>query len=215
MKRWVCPPRPGLSNTFNYESMNTQSLTKVSSKTKSQTAITIVLTALIVMVPFLTFLTFYDISFTDENPFSNAKFNNELWVKTDFSGILLGILAAAAAIVAVAFTVTQLLMENVSQKYTPKIHEFLLEYVNPNRPFFILITVIGICARLVLFIDLLEPAIFLLVISLLVDTFLVGLLLFTQNYYDLFKVINPLSLIDLMSDKVIKNLEGDNNENTK
>ena len=96
--------------------------------------------------------------------------------KQIFQLFLLGLLTASAAIVAVAFTVTQLLMENASQKYTPKIHEFLLEYVNPNRPFFILIIVIGISASVVLFIDKFEPMIIIIVITIVVEIFLFGLL---------------------------------------
>jgi len=135
--------------------------------------------------------------------------NQNIWDKFDSKDLLLGILTASAAILAISFTIIQLLVSNFDEKYGGYAKSFL--NVKPNTPFLAMILVIT-SSSIMLFTQSLNELLALILTLAVMEGFIFSLILYARNYYDLFRLMNPLSFIDEIGDTVTQNMRGENNE---
>lgn len=143
---------------------------------------------------------------------TKISFNSDLWKKIDVKTLLTGILSAAAAIAAVAFTITQYIISNVIQRYTPRILDIYFEKANPASSFVLLVVVVGISTAMLLLLDGLVDYLALIITVIIVEAFLFSLILFARNFELMFRVISPMNFMEDLKDMVIENIKGDNDE---
>lgn len=143
---------------------------------------------------------------------TKISFNSDLWKKIDAKTLLTGILSAAAAIAAVAFTITQYIISNVIQKYTPRILDIYFKEANPASSFVLLIIVVGISTTMLLLLDGLIDYVALIITLIIVEAFLFSLILFARNFELMFRVISPLTFMEDLKDMTMENIKGDNND---
>jgi len=147
--------------------------------------------------------------------FVNLKkipFNYCLWEKIDISTILTGILASAAGIVAVAFTITQYTISNIIQRYTPRILDVYAREVNFGESFIFLMFVVGLSTATLLLIDALEEWITLTIMLIIVEVFLYSLILFSKSFELLFSVMYPMTFLTSLKTMTMENIKNNHDD---
>ncbi len=139
-------------------------------------------------------------------------FNYELWKNSDFKTFLIGILSSSAAIVAIAFTITQIIVSNVSQKYSPKILDVYFKKANPMSSFVALILTVAGAATLLSIYNSVAPQLIVIFSTVIISGFLISLILFTVNFKMIFRVISPYYFMEDIKDLIMENITGENNE---
>jgi len=135
-------------------------------------------------------------------------FDAEKWKQFDQSSLLMGILTASAAIAAIAFTITQMLISHISEKYSPYVLDVYVKRTNSNVPFLILIFVITSSTILLLISDLIMDSFSLMLILATVEFFIYSLISFVKNFFNVFRAINPLEFMNDMAQIVVENMTG-------
>lgn len=147
--------------------------------------------------------------------FVNLKkipFNYCLWKKIDILTILTGILASAAGIVAVAFTITQYTISNIIQRYTPRILDVYTREVNFGESFIFLMFVVGLSTATLLLIDVLEEWITLTIMLIIVEVFLYSLILFSKSFELLFRVMYPMTFLTSLKTMTMENIKNNHDD---
>ena len=128
---------------------------------------------------------------------------NYLWgidnpkiLEMDTLSIKIGILTASASILAIAFVVTQIIISHASEKYSPFVIDLYWKDWYTKIAFISLIIITAVCAIFagIQYTTESIPIDFLIVISI-IGGFLISLTFFTWHFYQLFKIVNPISLI--------------------
>lgn len=136
-------------------------------------------------------------------------FNDKSWNNFVAKELLIGILGAAAVIVAVAFTITQLMISNIGERFTPHALEMYFQKNHHNAPFYYLIMVVASSTILLMTLDNIPSWIECIFITIVVELFLWSLVVFIKNYHDIFRVINPVTFLDYLKDETMKDIRGE------
>lgn len=134
-------------------------------------------------------------------------FNYCLWHKMDVETLLTGILTSAAAIVAVAFTITQYTISDIIKRYTPRILDVYTREVNFGESFILLMFVVGLSAASLFLIDALEEWVALVILLIIVEVFLYSLILFAKSFELLFMVMYPITFLTSLKDMTMENIK--------
>lgn len=167
-----------------------------------------IITGIVIIVSFLT-LNEYSVQVVENGVVHNESryylsINKESWKQLESNNLLLGILTASAAIVAISFTIIQMLTTDLEGKYGSYAKSFLI--IKPNIPFLSLILVMAGSSMMLFILHSLDPVVSLFLILALLEGFIFSLILYVQNYYDLFRLNNPFAIIDEIRNRITQNM---------
>lgn len=147
---------------------------------------------------------------TDETEYDSihCMFNEESWQKNNAFNIIAGILTASAAILAITFIITEVIISNISRNYSSHILDNFLKQLTTHSVFYAWIIMATLSAMALFFIDVLDITTLFIVMILLVDGFVLSLALFVKHYHIMIQVVNPFTTIDLLGDREINYLRG-------
>ena len=145
----------------------------------------------------------------DDRVYIKTVFDEKLFKKSHFDSVLMGILTASAAIVAISFTITQIIISNISQKYSPKILEIYIQKSSPYVAFVTLILTTSGAASLLFLYHIIMPQLVAVFTPVLMVIFLISLYLFTNNLKLIFHIISPYYIMEDIKEMVLKNMVDD------
>lgn len=142
-----------------------------------------------------------------------VTFNQEPLEGADTSALMVGILSASAAILAISFTLNQVILSNVSQRYSSRIVE--LHAKAPTKAFGAFVLMVSGSATLLLVHDSL-PALF-AVYTVMFITFclFVALCIFTRGFIHMKQVMSPHSFIKGAQLEILANMTGSQGESVR
>jgi hypothetical protein len=143
------------------------------------------------------------------------KLNKQYIEDSDLRSILLSIATALSAILAIVFAFSQIILSNISEKYSPHILE---KYRGDKRTYitfslFIMTILFSIFSSLFLKI---ASSWFKFVIILVVIMLLSSCFYYFIRYFDyIFEVVNPLNFVDRLGHEAARNIELNNEDETR
>lgn len=152
---------------------------------------------------------------TNETEQTKLVINENFLQNLNFTQILIGISTALAAILAIVFAFSQVILSNISDKYTPYILGKYKEDKMTYLTFLIFITTIVIAIFSSIFVvDI--SSVWKLGILLLIATMFGSCFFSLASYFDyMFDIINPLKFIEKLKEDINQNVEEINEGETK
>lgn len=137
----------------------------------------------------------------------SIKFNVDLFNKLPITAILSTIAGALAAILAIVFAISQIIISNLLERYSPYI---LKRYKNDSktmRTLFGFVMVITFSVLLLFVNAFLPPTISFMLLSALLFGFVVSFYLFIKYFHFMFEIINPLEFASILEKKPLNTLK--------
>jgi hypothetical protein len=142
----------------------------------------------------------------------NISFNIDLFNKLPITAILSTIAGALAAILAIVFAISQIIISNLSERYSPYILERYKNDPKTMRTLFGFVTVITSSISLLLVNAFLPPTISFMLLSVLLFGFVYSFSLFIKYFYFMFEIINPLKFTSILEKKTVEQIKNQNEE---
>ena len=140
----------------------------------------------------------------------NISFNDELFNKLPITAILSTIAGALAAILAIVFAISQIIISNLSERYSPYILERYKNDPKTMRTLFGFVTVITLSILLLFVNTFLTPAISFMLLSTLLFGFVYSFSLFIKYFQFMFEIINPLEFASILEKETIEYVKKQN-----
>jgi len=134
----------------------------------------------------------------------SISFNN--FNKLPITAILSTIAGALAAILAIVFAISQIIISNLSERYSPYILEKYEKDPRTTRTLFFFVTVIVSSISLLFVNAYLRPVISFAFLSLLLFLFVYSFHLFIKYFCFLFEIINPLKFASILEKKTLEQI---------
>lgn len=169
------------------------------------TSILFTTTVLFNIDPLLNYLTITNYEF--------LNFNDDLFLKIPINGILALIAGTLSAILAIIFSLTIIVVENISEKYTPYI---LKEFIsnNPISKHILYYFIFVIVSSLLLFLvnQMIVTILSFIYLILLIFGFVTCFILLIEYFYFMFSIIDPINFASILTEKINNNIKEDNKE---
>lgn len=135
-----------------------------------------------------------------------GTFDSEAFAAQDTSALLVGVLTASAAILAIWFTINQVVMSNMSQKYSSKL-------VEPHAKkhaasFVVFVLIVAGSAALLLAHSSLYPWIAAYLVLALTVCFFVALWLFARDFMRMVRIASPYNFIKDAQEQILAGANG-------
>jgi hypothetical protein len=140
----------------------------------------------------------------------NISFNIDLFNNLPITAILSTIAGALAAILAIVFAISQIIISNLSERYSPYILERYKNDPKTMRTLFGFVTVIISSISLLLVNAFLPPTISFMLLSVLLFGFVYSFSLFIKYFYFMFEIINPLKFTSILEKKTVEQITNQN-----
>jgi len=121
--------------------------------------------------------------------------------------VIAGILTASAAILAITFIITEVVITNISKNYSTHVLDRYLKQATSHGVFYAWILLATFSAIFLFALDISNSVTGFMMALILVDGFIFSLILFVEHYHKMIQVVNPFTLIDVMGDEGIENIE--------
>jgi hypothetical protein len=134
-------------------------------------------------------------------------FRDDVFGNLTVTSILGPIAGGSASILAIVFAISNLIISNISERYSPYILKIYEEEAPTRRTLYSFVLIAGFSVVL-LFIYRLIPSIFSFMFLMLTITgFIVALFLLVDYFFYMFKIINPLKFGDVLKRKTLQFVE--------
>ncbi|RJS84991.1 MFS transporter [Methanophagales archaeon] len=137
-------------------------------------------------------------------------FNIDLFNKLPITAILSTIAGALAAILAIVFAISQIIISNLSERYSPYILERYKNDPKTMRTLFGFVTVITLSILLLFINAFLPPTISFMLLSALLFGFVYSFSSFIKYFYFMFEIINPLEFASILEKETIEHIKNQN-----
>ena len=137
-------------------------------------------------------------------------FNIDLFNKLPITAILSTIAGALAAILAIVFAISQIIISNLSERYSPYILERYKNDPKTIRTLFGFVTVITLSILLLFVNAFLPPAISFILLSTLLFGLVYSFSLFIKYFHFMFEIINPLEFASILEKETIEHIKNQN-----
>lgn len=140
----------------------------------------------------------------------SISFNIDLFNNLPITAILSTIAGALAAILAIVFAISQIIISNLSERYSPYILERYKNDPKTMRTLFGFVTVITLSILLLFVNAFLPPTILFLLLSALLFGFVYSFSLFIKYFQFMFEIINPLEFASILEKESIEQIKNQN-----
>lgn len=140
----------------------------------------------------------------------SISFNIGLFNKLPITAILSTIAGALAAILAIVFAISQIIISNLSERYSPYILERYKNDPKTMRTLFGFVTAITLSILLLFVNAFLPPTISFMLLSALLFGFVYSFSLFIKYFQFMFEIINPLEFASILEKETIEQIKNQN-----
>ena len=140
----------------------------------------------------------------------SISFNIDLFNNLPITAILSTAAGALAAILAIVFAISQIIISNLSERYSPYILERYKNDPKTIRTLFGFVTVITLSILLLFVNAFLPPTISFLLLSVLLFGFVYSFSLFIKYFQFMFEIINPLEFAAILEKETIEQIKNQN-----
>ena len=142
----------------------------------------------------------------NDERYSHCAYDETSWSIQNLYNVIGGILTASAAILAITFIITEVVITNISKRYSPRVLDRYLKQRTSHAVFYAWILMATFSALFLFSLDIATPLSGFIMTLILVNGFVVSLILFVEHYHKMIKVVNPFTLIDIMGNEGIENI---------
>ena len=145
----------------------------------------------------------------------SISFNIDFFNKLPITAILSTIAGALAAILAIVFAISQIIISNLSERYSPYIFERYKNDPKTIRTLFGFITVITLSILLLFVNAFLPPTVSFMLLSALLLGLVYSFSLFINYFNFMFEIINPLEFASILEKYTKEHIKKQNEKETK
>lgn len=134
-------------------------------------------------------------------------FDEEAFDDLPISSILGAITGAAASILAIVFAISNLIISNISEKYTPHILDVYEEEAPTKKTLYSFVLVAAFSVVLLFVYQFIPSAVSFILSVTTITGFVIALALLMDYFTYMFKIINPLKFGEVLKNKTLQHVE--------
>lgn len=137
-------------------------------------------------------------------------FSEEVFGDLPISSILSTIVGAAASILAIVFAISNLIVSNISERYTPHILQVYEEEAPTKRTLLSFVVITAFSMILLFLYQLIPSAISFMLLVSAITGFVTALVFLIDYFFYMFRILNPLRFSDILKNKTLQFVERQN-----
>ena len=134
-------------------------------------------------------------------------FNEKAFDDLPITSILSAIVGAAASILAIVFAISNLIVSNISERYTPHILKVYEEEAPTRRTLLSFVLVTALSMILLFLYRFIPSAVSFMLLVSTITGFVITLILLIDYFFYMFKILNPLKFSDVLKNKTLQFVE--------
>lgn len=142
-------------------------------------------------------------------------FDEKAFGDLPITSILSAVVGAAASILAIVFAISNLIISNISERYTPHILKVYEEEAPTRRTLLGFVAVAALSTILLLLYQFIPPVVSFVLLVSAITGFVIVLVLLIDYFFYMFKILNPLKFSDVLKHKTFLLVESQNEEDVK
>lgn len=134
-------------------------------------------------------------------------FRDELFENFTMSSVLAPIIGASASVLAIVFAISNLVISNISERYSPYVLRLHEEEGPTKKTLYSFVVVVGFSVILLFLCRLIPPVISFTFFMLNLSGFVFALFLLLEYFSYMFRIINPLKFGDILKNRTLEVVE--------
>ncbi len=137
-------------------------------------------------------------------------FRDDAFGNLTITSILGPIAGASASILAIVFAISNLIVSNISERYSPYVLKIYEEEGFTKKTLYIFASIVGFSVILLFIHGLIPSLISFILLMSTITGFMVALFLLMDYFFYMFKIVNPLKFGEILKNRTIQVVERQN-----